>query len=217
VTAGIETELKLRADEVALRSLAAARRIGPASLGSAVDVDEVDTYLDTDDGRLAAARWACRLRLRQGRRWISCKGPPAPGAGGALHRRPEVEGPGPEGDARFAAEWPPSAARDLVLMLAGDAPLLERLTLRQRRTERPVSVEGARVGTLSLDRVAVERGGTGLGGFAVVELELSPGAATGWLLDVTAALLAQPGLAPDRLSKLERGLELAGGALGAGR
>jgi inorganic triphosphatase YgiF len=213
----LETELKLRADEAALRTLATLDDLGPARLGPAREADERDLYLDTPDGALAAARWACRLRARDGRRWISCKGPAEHAPGDPLHRRPEVEGPAPEGALGGAAGWPDSAARDLVLRLAGDVPLVERISLRQLRTERGVMVDGARVATLSLDRVGVERDGARLGGFAVVELELAAASRADALEGVVEALLARSGLAPDPLSKLERALELARGATGAGR
>jgi inorganic triphosphatase YgiF len=217
VTAVIETELKLRGGPAELDALAVLDRIGPATLGAARTVDELDVYLDTASGALAAARWACRLRARDGRRWISCKGPAEHLPGAVLHRRPEVEGAAPDGEVTVPAEWPPSPARELVLRLAGDAPLVERITLRQRRTERTVAVSESRIGTLSLDRVAVELGGTGIGGFAMVELELDPGVEPAGVGRVLTALGERPGLEPDPLSKLEHALALARGAAGANR
>jgi inorganic triphosphatase YgiF len=217
VSGGVEAELKLRGSQAALDALAALDSLGPATLGDARTVEELDVYLDTAGGALAAARWACRLRAREGRRWISCKGPAEHRPGDAVHRRPEVEGPAPGGEASSVAHWPPSAARNLVLRLAGDAPLAEVVSLRQRRTERPVAVGDARVGTLSLDRVMVEQSGDGLGAFAVVELELDRGMDASGVDDVLAALQARPDLQPDPLSKLEHALELARGATGATR
>ena len=215
---GLETELKLRASDAALRALEDEASLGPVRLGPPRAVDELDVYLDTADRRLAGERWACRLRSRDGRRLVSLKGPAQHLAGDPLHRRPEVEGPAPDDDADLPhpIAWPPSPARDLALRLAGDAPLGERLALRQRRVERAVMVNGARVATLSLDRVTVESGGAPLGGFAVAELEVAPGAEDGWLDDVTSMLLARPGLEPDPESKLVRALELARGAAGIG-
>jgi inorganic triphosphatase YgiF len=215
---GLETELKLRATEAALRALEGEASLGRARLGPARGTDEVDVYLDTDDGRLAVERWACRIRTRDGRRLVSMKGPAEHAAGDTLHRRPEVEGPAPGDDADLPhpVAWPPSPARDLVLRLAGDAPLGERLSLRQHRTERAVTLEDTRVATLSLDRVEVEVNGAPLGGFAVAELEVAPGGAEAWLDEVAASLLARPGLEPEPSSKLERALELARGAAGIG-
>jgi inorganic triphosphatase YgiF len=218
VSVGLETELKLRASEAALGALAHEAALGPVRLGPARTIDEVDVYLDTDDGRLAAERWACRLRSRDGRRLVSLKGPAEHAAGEHLHRRPEIEGPAPgnEADLPHPATWPRSPARDLVLRLAGEAPLGERLTLRQQRTERAVAVDERRVATLSLDRVAVEVRGAPCGAFAVAELEVAAGGAGPWLDVVGALLLARPGLEPEPASKLERALELARGAAGIG-
>lgn len=217
MAATIEIELKLRADEEALRSLAAADALGPARLGPTREAEEVDIYLDTADRRLAAARWACRLRARDARRTVSLKGPAEHRPGDALHRRPEVEGPGPAPGAETSDPlgWPPSPARDLMLRLSGGAPLEERLALHQRRGERDVLVDGRLVAVLSLDRVRVERHGTTLGELRVVEVELLPGTSPGdWVRRVGDALAARPGLHPEPMSKLERALELAEGANG---
>jgi inorganic triphosphatase YgiF len=211
VTEVLEVELKLRGGEAPLAELALAERLGPATLGPARAVEEIDVYLDTADGALAAAGWACRLRAREGRRWISCKGPAQHAPGDALQRRAEVDGPAPAGDDEAVAlvsAWPPSAARDLVSPLAGDALLGERVTLRQQRTERRVAVDGRDVGTLSLDRVAVTRGGAEHGGFAVVELELDADVDAAAVARVLDALGAWPALEPDALSKLERAIGL---------
>src|SRR5207237_9751250 len=93
-------------------------------LGAAETFLEVDRYVDTRDGRLAAARWACRLRRRARRHLISLKGPAADASGehggtlgGALHRRQEIEGPAGAGlDPRG---WPESPARSRLLELKG--------------------------------------------------------------------------------------------------
>lgn len=205
----IEVELKLRAlDERPLLELEVARSLGPALLGPATTFEEIDRYLDTADERLAAARWACRLRKRRERSIVSLKGPREPAAqdGAALHRRPEVEGPATD-DADPAA-WPPSEAREFLARLSGGAPVSEYLRLHQRRTERAVLRDGARLATLSLDRVRVERGDRTLGGLFAVELEHAGGEER--LLDeVAAALSAWRGLAPDHGTKLEHALYLA--------
>lgn len=208
----IEVEARFRVeDPEALDRLAALDRLGGAHLGAAEVVDEMDRYLDTADRALAAERWACRLRWRHGRHVLSLKGPPEAGAGGWLHRRIEVEGPA-TGDPAPEA-WPPSEARALLDRLRGGRPLVERLTLRQRRTERAVSLHGRRLGVLSADDVTVVRGGSEVGRFAIVELEL----ARSWAGDedalpaLAAALASIRGLAPEPRSKLERALALAEG------
>jgi inorganic triphosphatase YgiF len=207
----IEVELKYVASGPAvLERLATTPRLGPAELGAARTVVETDGYLDTPDRRLSAARWACRLRAREGTVRISLKGPPEPGGGGALHRRPEIEGPA--GSGRDPATWPPSDARDLLDTLRGGQPLVERLRLRQQRTERAVNVDGERVGTLTLDVVEVAAGDREGGTLHVVELELAADGATGEarLDELRAALDATQGLVADDATKLERALGMLG-------
>lgn len=194
-----------------LESLAAVPRLGPAELGPATVSSEVDVYLDSVDGALAAARWACRLRTRGERVTLSLKGPPDPAAGGWLHRRPEVEGPATE--ARDPASWPPSPARELLERLTGGAALIERFVLRQRRVERGVTRGAHRIGTLSLDTVDVEHEGAPVGRLHVVELELTAGTADEAILTPLARELgAVAGLEPEPRTKLERALGLIAGA-----
>ena len=209
----IESELKFRAENDApLRALAAAPTLGPASLGPARHVDETDRYLDTGDLRLAGAGWACRIRERAGRTIVSMKGRAEHGAADALHRRSELEGVA--GPGRIVADWPPSPARDLLTELAGTAPLRERFTLRQERTERSVSVAGAAVGVLSLDRCRVLHRGAELGWLQVVELEFGDRAIAAGLdpQPLAAALAATPGLVQDPLTKLQHALRLVAAA-----
>ena len=205
----IESELKFRAaDEASLLALADASLLGPARLGPAATVAELDRYLDTLDGRLAAARWACRLRSRAGRTIVSLKGPAEHGPDDLVHRRPEVEGPAT--DDLDPSRWPPSPARRLLRELGGGVALVERLVLDQDRIEREVLVGGAAAGLLSLDRARVMRSGEPYGELLVVELEMTPaGMAVADAL--AAALAAVPGLQPERESKLVRALALLGG------
>ena len=205
-----EVEARFRADGPApLEALAVASRLADAALGLARTVDETDRYLDTDDRRLAAARWACRLRLREGTTRISLKGPPSEAQAAAWHhRRPEVEGPATEEIAPDA--WPPSEARDLLESLAGGRALTEHLRVRQARTERTVTPDGGEpIGTLTLDRVQLAAGDVDLGELFVVELELDRAseAAESELSGLAAALAAIPGLVPEPRTKLEHALD----------
>jgi inorganic triphosphatase YgiF len=229
---GLEVELKLAAsDGQPLRLLRRRRRLGPATLGRALSYDELDRYLDTADRALATARWACRLRERQGRAIVSLKGPrrdaggSALAVGSSLHARPEVEGPagdaGRSGSPITTDQLPPSAARDFLANLVGDRALLERFALGQRRTERDVRVADRLVGILSLDRVDVLADGRPVGRLWAVELELAgdPGAdadpAPALVAALGDALAAVPGLSPDHRTKLEHALELIGTPLPA--
>jgi inorganic triphosphatase YgiF len=205
----LEVELKLRAEtDMPLRTLAEASRLDATDLGPADEVSEVDEYLDTTDGRLAAAGWACRLRTRNGATRISLKGPAQHAPGSSLHSRPEIEGPASTTAPREA--WPPSPALDRLLELSGGEPLVELVTLRQLRTERSVTVHGERAGMLTLDRVHVELSGIERGGFLAVELELEPLALDRGLdpAILGRALLAVPGLVEEPQTKLERAIAL---------
>jgi len=207
-----EVELKLgAADAGPLDVLARLDRLGPASLGPPGTASETDVYLDTRDGRLATARWACRLRSRGGRTIVSLKGPATATGGGPgqiLHRRPEVEGPA-TAEPR-PSDWPPSEARDRLAALTGGAQLVERFSLRQERTERSVHRAGAPVGILSLDRVEILHDGRSAGRLFAVELELAPGEADDASLvgDLATALTAISGLHPDPRTKLEHALAI---------
>lgn len=206
---GVEVEARFRADGRApLERLAARPTLGNATLGQPRTVLEEDRYLDTEDGRLGTARWACRLRSREGVTRISLKGPPDAPVTGWLHRRPEVEGP-----ASAVIEpntWPASAARDLLLELSGGAPLVEWLRLLQERTERAVTLDGRAVGALTLDAVTAERAGDRLGEMYVVELEIqAEGDPDRDLTPLAEALAIEPGLEPEPRTKLELALELA--------
>ena len=203
-----EVEAKFRAESAEpLTELAIRPRLGRALLGLARTVDEVDRYLDTEDGRLAAARWACRLRSREGVTRISLKGPPVDPATGWHHRRPEVEGPAtnviePEG-------WPASPALELLDRLRNGRPLVERLRLYQARTERAVTLaSGDSVGTLTMDLVRMAVDGTDLGTLFMVELELdaSSGSGEAELDRLAAELEATDGLVAEPRSKLEHAL-----------
>lgn len=203
----IEVEARFRVeDPEVLTWLATIPRLGDVQLGTPSTFSETDAYLDTAEGALGAARWACRLRRRGRRVTVSLKGPREPASGGWLHRRPELEGPATE--ALDPEAWPASEARDALDRLRGGRPVDEFLRLEQRRTERPVALEGQRIGTLSLDEVAAWHGDDVLARFAIVELELAdaPGA-TEALMRAGAGLAQLPGLVPEPRSKLERALE----------
>jgi inorganic triphosphatase YgiF len=204
-----EVEAKFRAESAEpLVELAIRSRLGRAVLGRARTVDEVDRYLDTDDGRLATARWACRLRSREGVTRISLKGPPVDPVSGWHHRRPEVEGPAT--DAIQPEKWPASAALELLDRLRDGRPLVERLRLYQARTERAVALaDGASIGTLTMDLVRIAAGGTDLGRLFMVELELDPSSSVGEaeLEGLAAELEATDGLVAEPRSKLEHALE----------
>jgi inorganic triphosphatase YgiF len=210
----IEVELKyLARSDAPLAFLAAAERLGSARLGPPAVVDELDSYLDTPNLRLAAAHWACRLRTRGDRTILSLKGPARHAPGDVAHRRPELEGPADaELGGHRASDLPASAARDLLVKLSGDEPLVERFALAQRRTERRAEggLDGAGVarGVLTLDEVSVLHREREIGKLRVVELELElpSGGGDRFVAEMAAAFSELPDLEPDPLSKLEHAL-----------
>ena len=204
-----EVEAKfIAADPTALAALASAPSLAFATLGPPRVVPETDRYLDTRQGALAAARWACRLRVRDGVTRVSLKGPAEETDSAWHHRRPEVEGPATA--SMRPTDWPESDARRMLAELAGEAELVEQFELRQARTERPAVVGGERVATLSLDGVDVLEGGQKLGRLLVVELELASDEAlpADRFEALAGELAARPGLRPDPRTKLEHALEM---------
>lgn len=209
-----EVEARFQADgSQPLEDLATRSSLADATLGPAVTVAEIDRYLDTHDGRLADARWACRLRARGGTTRLSMKGPAGAQGEPWLHRRPELEGPATsEID---PAAWPASPAHELLDQLRAGGDLHERLRFDQERTERSVELRaGLRIGTLSLDRVRMSSAHSSLGDLFIVELELdhAGGSAESELPRLAAALAAIDGLEAEPASKLERALQRLEGA-----
>ena len=209
----IEVEAKFRADgPEPLSLLASEPTLGRASLGPATTATEVDRYLDTAAHRLAAALWACRLRSRGADIRVSLKGPAEATSGAWLHRRPELEGPA--AGSLDPGTWPESDARVFLDELRQGEALEEQFELRQRRTERAVTVEERALGVLSLDAVDVRHDGRRLGELFVVELELVvEGELEGarHLQALAEALQQRRGLSPDPRTKLEHALQLLEG------
>ena len=146
---------------------------------------------------------------RDGTTTVSLKGPPEPGTAGALHRRPELEGPAT--DQPDPGRWPPSPARDAVLAMSGGEPLTQRFdAATSSARERVVSVEGIAIGTLSLDSVTRPARRRRARPFLVVELELDDAAVADGLdpAPLATALGDLPGLEPEPQTKLERALAL---------
>jgi CHAD domain-containing protein len=207
----IEVELKYRVTDPA----AAERLLGEAGLDgwlpvAAVRTSQVeDRYVDTADGSLARAGFAVRLRHGSGGTMVGVKSLSAR-RHDALHEREELEGPA---DAAFPPhDWPASSARSLVLELAGDAPLVELVTIRQLRHIRSFRSAETTV-ELSLDEVDVVARGRIVDHFTELEAELREGTVAD-LERLAATLSPLPGLEPSPASKLEVALMAIGSARG---
>ena len=197
----VEVELKYRVvDIAAAERYLAAEEIGPFSGTAALRSSQLeDRYVDTADGALGRAGFAVRLRQSGRGTIVSVKGTErTEGAGGAM-RRQELEGPAdrPAGP----IDWPASDARSLVLELAGDAPLLELVTIRQLRRKRIVRDGTTRV-ELSLDEVDVVSRSRVIDRFVELEAELVKGAEER-LAGLATVFAADPALAPANGSKFE--------------
>ena len=194
----VEVELKYSVtDPAALERRLERDWLGGLAAGPWRTVEMIDRHLDTADGAVRRAGFAARLRRTGDVTVISLKGAAVNGSGGALHRRPEIEGPASEGLDPTA--WPASEARERLLALTGPRPLEVRFTLRQTRRERDLrGADGWAV--LSLDAVGVEAAGQSLGDLRILEVE-SKGGSEAILTGVARELAAEPALAPETRTK----------------
>ena len=200
----VEVELKYRVrDEAAAAAYLAGDSLGTLVADARVRTRRVeDRYVETPDAAFARAGFAVRLRRAGARTLVSCKSlARADGAGGA-HRRTELEGTADE--AAPPAAWPDSAARSLVLELAGDARLVELVTIRQVRRKRDLRDGPTRV-ELSLDEVEVMAGGAVIDRFVELEAELREGDEAP-LLALDALFGVDDALEASSVSKLESAL-----------
>ncbi len=169
-----------------------------------------DTYLDTAKRAILASGYACRQRTenadsvaREASRsvLITLKG--LRGAEGAVHRREELEVFLPS--EQPPAHWPESPARDLVLQLTGDAPLIPLFGLEQTRVVRPISRGERPVAEFSLDRVRVVVEGREQT-YLELEIELAPTGTEDDLCELVNVLQDEWRLVPQVRSKFERAL-----------
>ena len=201
----MEVELKFRVvDLAAAERYLVAEEIGSFSGSAAARASQFeDRYVDTGDGAIAKAGYAVRIRQTGRGTIVSVKSlARSEGAGGSM-RREELEGPADRTVGPL--EWPASDARSLVLELAGDAPLVELVTIRQLRRKRIVKDGDTRV-ELSLDEVDVVSRSRVVDRFVELEAELVKGAEER-LADLGAVFAADPALAPATGSKLEAALQ----------
>jgi CHAD domain-containing protein len=200
----VEVELKYRVvDLAAAERYLVAEEIGAFTGTAAARSSQFeDRYVDTADGALTRAGFAVRVRQSGRGTVVSVKSlSRSEGPGGAI-RREELEGPADR--TAGPLEWPASDARSLVLELAGDAPLLELVTIRQLRRKRVVRDGDTRV-ELSLDEVDVVSRSRVVDRFVELEAELVKGAEER-LVQLADIFSADPALAPASGSKLEAAL-----------
>ncbi|MGZ8514563.1 MAG: CHAD domain-containing protein, partial [Candidatus Limnocylindrales bacterium] len=200
----VEVELKFRVVDVgAAERYLVADSIGSFIAGAAARATQLeDRYVDTAAGALTRAGFAVRLRQSGRDTIVSVKSlARTNGAGGSV-RREELEGPADR--TAGPLEWPASDARSLVLELAGDAPLVELVTIRQLRRKRIVRAGETRV-ELSLDEVDVVVRSRVVDRFVELEAELVKGDESR-LAELAAVFAADPALTSEQGSKLEAAL-----------
>jgi len=200
----VEVELKFRVvDLAAAERYLVAESIGPFTGGAAARATQLeDRYVDTAAGALTRAGFAVRLRQSGRETIVSVKSlARTNGAGGSV-RREELEGPADR--TAGPLEWPASDARSLVLELAGDAPLVELVTIRQLRRKRVVRDGDTRV-ELSLDEVDVVVRSRVVDRFVELEAELVKGDEAR-LAELAEVFGADPALTSEHGSKLEAAL-----------
>ena len=197
----VEVELKYRVvDLAAAERYLVAEEIGGFSGSAAPRSSQFeDRYVDTADGAMARAGFAVRLRQSGRGTIVSIKSLARTNGSGGATRREELEGPADR--TAGPLEWPPSDARSLVLELAGDAPLVELVTIRQLRRKRIVRDGDTRV-ELSLDEVDVVARSRVVDRFVELEAELVKGNEAR-LTGLSEVFLADPALAPSTGSKFE--------------
>ena len=201
-----ELELKYRVSDIAVAErLISADRLGPFTVGGGrLRLTQLeDRYVDTADGALERAGFAIRLRQSGGTTIVSVKSLTHTAGPGGAFRREEIEGPADR--VAVAAEWPASDARSLVLEHAGDAPLVERVTIRQMRRKRMLKSTVTQV-ELSLDEVDVVARGRVIARFVELEAELVTGDGTE-LEALSARFDQEPTMRRAKVGKLDAALE----------
>ena len=201
-----EVELKFRVTDPATgERLIAAEGFGSmeVAVGRLRTVQIEDVYVDTVDGALARSGYAARLRQNGTDTIVSVKSLARTDAAGGAVRREEVEGPADRSGPTVG--WPASDARTLVVAIVGNDPLVELVTVRQRRRKRILRSDTTRV-ELSLDEVDVISAGRIAGSFVEFEAELVKGDEA-VLAELAGILDMEPGLVRSPHSKLETALE----------
>jgi CHAD domain-containing protein len=203
----LEVEAKFSIpDEQTFQRLLGATSLAGYSLEEPALFDLRDRYLDTVAGTIFAGGYACRIRQQDNLTLATLKGLGA--AIGAIHHRVEheVELPQPLPPQR----WPPSVARDLVLRLCGDEPLISLFEVDQARHRRHLCDRDRVVAELNLDRVRLHREAHTVASYLELEAELQPDCSEEILDELADELQTKWGLQPQNRSKFERGLALFG-------
>jgi len=198
----MEIEAKfILSDVVTFQRLQAANHINDFAL-SAHQIQQVhDTYLDTEEQLILAGGYSCRLRETESEVLITVKG--LNKAQGAIHRRIELEVSLPAYQPPH--EWPKSPARNLILQLIAETPLIPLFDLQQTRVYRRMTQEERLIAQLCLDNVHIVSGNRKQRYFEL-EVELAPQGNQDDLAAIVTYLQDECGLEPELQSKFERAM-----------
>jgi inorganic triphosphatase YgiF len=163
-----------------------------------------DTFMDTPDRSILAARHVCRKREVDGQIVMTLKSGQT--VEGAVHRREELEvtlvREQPIG------QWPPSEIRDRLLSIIGDVALVPLFDQHQTRIVRWASRPDRVVAEMSVDKVELSINGKQQSYFEV-EFELKEAGTEDDLAVIAACLQNEWNLKPEQRSKFARALALA--------
>lgn len=160
-----------------------------------------DTFMDTPDRSILAARHVCRKREVDGQIVMTLKSGQT--VEGAVHRREELEVT-LERELPIG-QWPPGEIRDRLLSIVGDAALVPLFDQRQTRSIRWASQGDRVVAEMSVDKVELSINGREQSYFEV-EFELKAAGTEDDLAVIAACLQNEWGLMPEPRSKFARAL-----------
>ena len=213
-SAPVETEWQFDAIDVrpVERWLAGARdHVGPSVQEGELSTI-VDTYLDTEDWRLYRAGYSLRVRRKHGTAEATLKSLAESRDG--LRQRDEYTEPlnGRDVSALVRAAGPVSTRAKLA---AGRRPLIPLFSVRTRRQEYRLAMEGDSAGEIAVDRTTIALGnGAESARLRRVEVEV-PEPMVPTLAPFVDSMRTASGLHPATLSKYEAGLLARGFQPGA--
>jgi len=201
----LEIEAKFRVvNRMVFTSLRQLTALGPFPLVHTPGTErQHNTYFDTANRRLTAARMTLRVRDLGDRRIATVKRSLSTHAG--IHRRDEWEIDLDGGD--HPADWPASTARDRALAALNGAPIFPLMIIRTSRQYSYALLADTKVAEISLDEGVIMAGGRTVG-FRELEAELLPQGTRADLDSLIEHLQARFALIPESRGKKKRGLAL---------
>lgn len=184
----------------------AAARVPGFSVTAAATKDLHDTYFDSADWRLHAARYTCRVRTKGAASELTLKAMAE--AEGAIRSRRELTETLAH-DAAIAPAVAPGPAGQLIRNAIGRRPLVPLFSLHTHRQAFVLADQAGTLGEIAVDETTVPLSDASPARFARVEVEVDAGAVkrAQRFVDV---LVAAAGLAPAGTSKFQAALAATG-------